>query len=199
MNNIKKARENAGYSQKQVALTLHVSAPTVSDWEAGKINPSALNLKALGKLFKVSTDYLLGQTDDSLYIEPNSNFIWSNEPISILVSQYHVSDDVMSSITGADIKTINNWILGIEKPSEKEYSVLSNFFEISIDDLKSGRLPLFPKESVQLRVLELTDIRFAAYGKDGDFTIDELKKIKEYAELVRRARGEQLPEDVIQE
>lgn len=30
--NMKKAREAAGFSQKQVAITLKVSTPTVSDW-----------------------------------------------------------------------------------------------------------------------------------------------------------------------
>lgn len=61
--NIKKARENAGLSQKHVALSLHVSSPTVSDWEAGKIMPSAKNLLQLSKLLQVSTDYLLGRED----------------------------------------------------------------------------------------------------------------------------------------
>ena len=67
-NNIKKARENAGLSQKQVALTLHVSAPTVSDWESGKISPSVVNLKALSDLYRVPTDYLLGRSMLSAYL-----------------------------------------------------------------------------------------------------------------------------------
>lgn len=58
--NMKKAREAAGFSQKQVALTLNVSAPTVSDWEAGKIYPSAKNLMQLSALYGVPTDYLIG-------------------------------------------------------------------------------------------------------------------------------------------
>jgi len=57
---MKIARENAGLSQKQVALEIGVSAPTVSDWEAGKIYPSVKNLMLLSKLFCVTTDYLLG-------------------------------------------------------------------------------------------------------------------------------------------
>ncbi len=57
--NIKKARINAGLSQKQVALELGVSAPTVSDWESGKIYPSAKNLIFLARLLNTSVDYLL--------------------------------------------------------------------------------------------------------------------------------------------
>lgn len=62
--NIKKAREIAGLSQKQVALELGVSAPTVSDWESGKICPTAKKLARLAQLLGVSTDYLLGRTDE---------------------------------------------------------------------------------------------------------------------------------------
>lgn len=58
--NIKKAREAAGKSQKEIAVTLGVSAPTVSDWEAGKKFPSAKNLVQLSNYLGVSTDYLLG-------------------------------------------------------------------------------------------------------------------------------------------
>lgn len=58
--NIKKAREAAGKSQKEIAVTLGVSAPTVSDWEAGKKFPNAKNLVQLSNYLGVSTDYLLG-------------------------------------------------------------------------------------------------------------------------------------------
>lgn len=187
--NMKKAREQAGLSQKQVAITLKVSAPTVSDWESGKIYPTASNLKALSVLYNVPTDYLLGQIEDDTYIEPNTNNLHCNNPISALSAQYHVSTAVFSSITGAHHDTVEDWILGQTFPNDNELAKISEFFEISIQELRKGSLPLFPKESVQLRVLELTDIRFAAYGKDGDYTVEELKKIKEYAELIRHAKG----------
>lgn len=67
MNNIKKARENAGLSQKEVAVSLHVSAPTVSEWESGRKNPSANNMKELSKLLRVPVDYLLGNIDEIPY------------------------------------------------------------------------------------------------------------------------------------
>ncbi len=67
MNNIKKARENAGMSQKEVAISLKVSAPTVSEWESGKKNPSAKNMKELARLFNASIDYLLGEENKSLF------------------------------------------------------------------------------------------------------------------------------------
>lgn len=59
--NIKKARKMAGLSQKEVAVTLKVSAPTVSDWESGNMYPSAENLKKLSVLLNCPIDYLLNQ------------------------------------------------------------------------------------------------------------------------------------------
>lgn len=61
--NIKKAREAAGLSQKQVSFELRVSAPTVCEWEKGKKRPNSENLKKLAKLYDVSVDYLLGNSD----------------------------------------------------------------------------------------------------------------------------------------
>lgn len=63
MNQIKRARINAGLSQKQVAISLQVSIPTVSEWESGKKTPRADNLERLAALFHVSVDYLLGREE----------------------------------------------------------------------------------------------------------------------------------------
>lgn len=62
-NNILEARKASQKSQKEVAITLNVSAPTVSDWEREKKYPTAENLKQLADLFSVSTDYLLRRTN----------------------------------------------------------------------------------------------------------------------------------------
>lgn len=63
MNKIKEARKAAGLSQKYVAMTLGIAAPSVSNWESGKTQPTPENLKALAELLGVSVDYLLGRDD----------------------------------------------------------------------------------------------------------------------------------------
>ena len=60
MNNIKFARINAGFSQKQVSAELGVAPATVSQWESGLRTPTADKLIKLSELFGVSTDFLLG-------------------------------------------------------------------------------------------------------------------------------------------
>lgn len=61
MTRFKECREKKGFSQKYVALTLGVKAPSVSAWESGKTLPSAENLAALSELYGVSIDYLMGK------------------------------------------------------------------------------------------------------------------------------------------
>ena len=60
MYQFQKCREMRGLTQKYVAISLGVKAPSVSDWEKGKTKPTLENLIALSKLLNVSTDTLLG-------------------------------------------------------------------------------------------------------------------------------------------
>lgn len=57
--NIKKAREEAGLTQAQVAEALKVRQSAVAQWEAGMIKPRADKLPAIAKLFGCTIDELL--------------------------------------------------------------------------------------------------------------------------------------------
>lgn len=59
MERLKLCRESMGLSQKFVAVSVGVSAPTVSMWESGAKDPTRENLVKLADLFNVTTDYLL--------------------------------------------------------------------------------------------------------------------------------------------
>lgn len=61
MNRIKELRERAGKQQKELAIDLGVSQPTVSDWESGRKVPSAKSTSKLADYFQVPIDYLLGR------------------------------------------------------------------------------------------------------------------------------------------
>ena len=47
MNIIKELRKKKGIQQKELAIEIGVSRPTVSDWESGKKDPSGDRLKKL--------------------------------------------------------------------------------------------------------------------------------------------------------
>lgn len=60
MNRVKELRARSGMQQKELALLVGVSKPTVSDWEHNKKNPAGENLKKLTEIFNVSTGVILG-------------------------------------------------------------------------------------------------------------------------------------------
>ena len=57
-------RKKAGWSQEELAQQLGVSRQSVSKWEGAQSVPDLDRILALSRLFGVSTDYLLGLTDD---------------------------------------------------------------------------------------------------------------------------------------
>lgn len=69
----KEIRESRGLTQKYIAISLGVKAPSVSNWEKGHTAPTLDNIISLAKILHVSTDELLGieaysddQSDSSL-------------------------------------------------------------------------------------------------------------------------------------
>ena len=57
---LRAARENAGFTQQQVADVIHVHRSTYSYYELGVSEPSLAATKELALLFQVSVDDLLG-------------------------------------------------------------------------------------------------------------------------------------------
>lgn len=66
MTNIEKAIEKSGLSQKEIAISLGVSQPAISNWRSGKKYPSGKNLQQLALLLNTSVDYLLGRSENPL-------------------------------------------------------------------------------------------------------------------------------------
>lgn len=51
-------------SKRALAQLIGVSAMSISDWSNGKVQPTAENIFIIADYFQVSTDYLLGRSDD---------------------------------------------------------------------------------------------------------------------------------------
>lgn len=62
MKSIRELRENRGMQQKELAIALNVSQPTVSDWEAGRKTPSGKSLIKLAQFFGISVEELTSDT-----------------------------------------------------------------------------------------------------------------------------------------
>lgn len=60
---IRELRTAYGMNQVELAKKLGVSKQSVSNWENDNIQPSIEMLVKLSRIFSVSTDYLLGESD----------------------------------------------------------------------------------------------------------------------------------------
>lgn len=60
---LRTAREFRGFSQSELAKRAGLQASAVSHFETGSRKPSFDNLKRLADTLRVTTDYLLGRTD----------------------------------------------------------------------------------------------------------------------------------------
>lgn len=68
---IKDLRKEKKLTQKELAQILSITIPTLSHWECDYQEPSSKDLLAISNAFNVSTDYLLGRTDEFGAIIPN--------------------------------------------------------------------------------------------------------------------------------
>lgn len=87
---IKDLRKEKNLTQKELAQALSITISTLSHWECDYQEPSFKDLVLLASYFCVSTDYLLGTTDDngSFNVQNNALAISSEEQewINILSS-----------------------------------------------------------------------------------------------------------------
>ena len=63
-NTIRELRKEKKMSQSDLGKFIGVSQTTVTAWETGRAEPSSTFISKLADLFNVSTDYLLGRSDN---------------------------------------------------------------------------------------------------------------------------------------
>lgn len=63
-NSLRILRKQHNETQTQMAERLGVTQRTIANWEAGSRNPDLEMLKKISTIYEVTTDYLLGLTDN---------------------------------------------------------------------------------------------------------------------------------------
>ena len=72
MNIVKELRKAKGIQQKELAISIGVSRPTVSEWESNKKDPSGDRLKKLAEFFGVDELVILGKGVVDLTQQPDN-------------------------------------------------------------------------------------------------------------------------------
>ena len=70
MKSIRELRELRGMQQKELAIALKVSQPTVSDWEAGRKTPSGKSLVKIARFFGISVEELTSDMKEETFTPP---------------------------------------------------------------------------------------------------------------------------------
>ena len=89
---IKRLRSERNISQQELAQRIDSNQRQVSKWENGVIEPNLESLIKLADYFEVSTDYLLGRSNDVGVIETNANLTQFQSNLIAVVSKLSRDD-----------------------------------------------------------------------------------------------------------
>lgn len=125
---VKQLRKDNDMTQSDLANTLKCSLSKVGMWETEKRDPTKDDLILLSNVFNVSTDYLLGRTD-----EKNNNT--KSNKIDINKNEKDVEElleETMSQILGQDGLMLNGEIV-----DDNDLMLLRNALKNGIEYVKS--------------------------------------------------------------
>lgn len=106
----KQLRLEKGLSQDRIAEELDVSQPLIAKWESHQSTPAPEMLDYIADYFDVSTDYLIGRTNDRRYFKSNDNSI---EDFNLLFNKY-------KGLSDSDKEFMKNMIIERRKQIDKE-------------------------------------------------------------------------------
>lgn len=111
---LKLSRKNKKYTQKDISDAIGVERATYTQYESGRIKPSVEKISEIADILEVSTDYLLGRTDDPTpYRDVDSDLNGSpDEELKQLLSdpQMRVAFKDYSSWSDEDKRELINFI-----------------------------------------------------------------------------------------
>ncbi|MGG3888611.1 helix-turn-helix domain-containing protein [Metabacillus fastidiosus] len=84
-------RKRKNYTQQRVADYLGITRPAYTAYERGTRHPDYETLKKLSTLYDVSTDYLLGQSDNS---DPASKITVSDKEINLSKEELEILKEI---------------------------------------------------------------------------------------------------------
>lgn len=96
MENLRRLRERSGKTQQEIADLLQIQRPTYTRYESGEREPDYSTLAKLANIFDVTTDYLLGISDNPHPANPFEGV--TKEEVDALIEKTKNSDTVVVSV-----------------------------------------------------------------------------------------------------
>ena len=145
-----KLRKEKALSQEELGEKLNVTRQTVSKWELGQTTPDMDKLIEMAKLFNVTTDELLKETDEeqeqTIYTKENNNT--SKKNTAIVVGLIILLLVIVGSITFLTVSKINAAKTGggfIDKIINKSSNMIDNL-ENTFESKKSNILEKYNEQ-----------------------------------------------------
>lgn len=88
---LKKLRTNKKLTQEQLGKIVNVTKVSISGYENGNRTPDTETLQNLANFFEVSTDYLLGRTDEP---EPNKKVTVAGQDINLSAEELKLFEEL---------------------------------------------------------------------------------------------------------
>ena len=125
---LKALRKNKGVTQKQLSTSINVTERAVVAYESGKSKPAFDVINSLADYFDVSTDYLLGRTDNK-----NLHRVKELDEIENLNSE-SVGDIIFDTRTHHDdtIKKMNREVSATEESMYYTDALVSNLASVIV-------------------------------------------------------------------
>ena len=99
-------RQEKELTQHAIAKLLNIGQSTYCNWENGKSNLTVSQILNLAEFFGVTTDYLLGNSDDKGNIVYNTSYVTERE-MQLLSSYRKMSVEAQQSLLNFIKNTLN--------------------------------------------------------------------------------------------
>ena len=92
MLRIKELRKEKGISQEELANAINVKNYTIGNWERDRAEPSIEAIMQMADYFEVSTDYILGRSNEIGQVQTNANLASDEVQLLDLYRQMNFQD-----------------------------------------------------------------------------------------------------------
>ena len=134
-NRLRKARQDSGMTQSEVAEELGITAQTVRNWEAGRHEPSAKVISDLAERYRVSEEKLLGDLDapSGSPVSAKPKFPYDRVPVDAgKLSEARrgagLTQERVSGMTGLSLSAIRSYERGSARPATRTLEVLAGIY-----------------------------------------------------------------------